>query len=198
MGNHFRGNDLLELIKHLAGDQVNNRLVAVTGLITSIDTGKYMAKVMLQPYEIETGWLPFGTMYAGNGFGFVAMPDEGIEVTVVFELGDVNSGKILLCNFNDTDPPPALNPGEVILKHKSGTTIKIDADGNLSLSVSGSTTITSEDNVTVNAPLTIVNGNINLAGGGPAVSRVGDHVVGLDHSTLIGYLSTGSSKVTSG
>jgi len=177
--NQFRGNDFLELIKFISEGQSGKYLPPLTGLVTSIDTNKYIAKVMLQPYQIETGWLPVGTIYAGANFGFCAMPDEGTEVTVVFELGDVGSGKIMLYNFNDTDPPPAFSPGEVILKHKSGSFFKFYINGDVELTPAG---------------------NLILAGGGPAVARVGDAIVGTGSCgcSVTGHISAGSAIATCG
>ncbi len=175
----YIGKDALELIKHAGRQQAEQLMVASTGWITSVDPVKYMAKVMLEPLGVETGWLPIGTLYAGNGFGLVALPDDGTEVTVIFEMGNVNVGKILLFNFNDTDAPPSgLQPGEAWLVHKSGSALKFHADGSVDLN-----------------PVT----TLNLAGGGEGVARVGDTVqVNVGGTNYTGTITGGSGKVKAG
>lgn len=203
----YQGNDLIELMKYMGNRQAGQVMVAMSGLITSVDPKKYMAKVTLELLGIETGWLPLGTFYAGKSFGLVALPDLKTEVTVIFEQGDLNSGKIVCCHFNDEDPPPGLQPGEAILHHKKGSIMKFAANGDVSLSVTGKTQITSTGDIAINSSGTIdvnsssvmnVNGStVNIAGGGSGVARVGD-TVQVDPLTHIGTITGGSTKVFCG
>jgi hypothetical protein len=39
------------------------------GLVTSYDSKKYLAKVMLKPQDQESGWLPIETGHIGKGYG---------------------------------------------------------------------------------------------------------------------------------
>ena len=39
------------------------------GLVTSYDSKKYLAKVMLKPQDQETGWVPIETGHIGKGYG---------------------------------------------------------------------------------------------------------------------------------
>jgi len=175
MGQQYIGNDLLELTKHMGGNQTNLRFSASMGHITSVDADKCLAKVMLQPDNIETGWIQIGTLYAGADFGLVALPADGTECLVVFENGNINSGRIVLCNWNDTDyPPTGINQGEVVMIHSSGSYLKFLNTGNVELSPASS---------------------LLLAGGGEAVARVGDTCTCPVSS---GTITSGSSKVTCG
>ena len=175
----YIGQDAVELTKHLGRQQVNRQMSASSGMITSVDPVKYAAKVMLQPLGVETGWLPIGTLYVGAGFGLWALPDIDTEVLVVFEQGNLNVGKIILSNWNDTDAPPSgLQPGQLVLTHKTGSLLKFDTDGSVSLN-----------------PNTI----LSLAGGGAALARVGDAVqVNVGGTVYTGTITNGSSKVQSG
>lgn len=162
----FRGNDIAENIKALGarGLDVN---IASTGIITSVDTEKYLAKVQIGITGSETGWLPIGTMMAGNGYGVVAIPEQGTEVTVIFDEGNLQTGKIILCNFNDIDPPPqGLNPGEVLIQSKSGAKIKLDK-----------------------------NENIILNGGTKGIARIGDRVDMNPESSTYGQIVSGNPNV---
>jgi phage baseplate assembly protein gpV len=186
----YVGKDLVEMLKSLAAEQVNQLMVAASGTVTSVDPTTYMAKVMIGAFGIETGWLPIGTIYAGPGFGFVALPDQGTidqpgtEVTVLFEMGDINAGKIILCNFNDVDTPPTgLQPGDALFQHKSGGKLWFRSDGSVELD-----------------PNTV----LKLAGGGAAIARVGDAVTasGSDPQggtvNVTGTITGGSTRVFSG
>jgi phage baseplate assembly protein gpV len=175
----YYGNDMLEQFKY-TGNQQNKKFLNVSvGTITSVDPDSYTAKVMLEPIGVETEWLPLGTMYAGNNFGLLALPDVGTEVLVVFEMGDIKCGKIICCNFNNIDKPPAVNPGEVIMLHKSGSLLKFNTDGSIEVS-----------------PDTV----LKLAGGGAGLARKGDEVqVSVPNvGVCTGTITSGSSKVQSG
>ena len=189
----YYGKDLVEMLKSLSAEQVNQLLVGATGTVTSVDPVAYAAKVQIGALGIETGWLPIGTIYAGPGFGFWALPlpgadvQPGTEVTVLFEFGNINAGKIILSNFNAIDtPPPGLQPGEVALAHQSGSLLRFHNNGDVDLAPAG---------------------NLILCGGGPAVARVGDYIEaasgtytdphGVQH-TITGRVCSGSSKSQSG
>lgn len=175
----YVGKDLVEMLKSLAAEQAGALMFPVSGTVTSVDPNNYMVKVMLGALGIETGWLPLGTIYAGPGFGFWALPEQGTgaqpgaEVTVLFEMGNPNAGKVILSNWNDTDPPPTgLLPGDAALVHKSGSKLHFHIDGSAELDVA-----------TV----------LKLAGGGAAVARVGDNV-----NLTTGKIVSGSSVVQCG
>jgi phage gp45-like len=143
----YYGNDMLEQFKYTSDQQAAKSLNASTGYITSVDPSTYKAKVMLEPIGIETEWLPIGTMYAGNGFGLLSLPDEGTEVLVVFEMGNISCGKIICCNFNNIEIPPALEVGEVMMLHQSGSFFKFHANGDVELNASGKISITDSSGV---------------------------------------------------
>jgi phage baseplate assembly protein gpV len=76
----------------------------------------------------------------------------------------------------------------------NGASAKIDASGNITLSSPGT--------INVNAPTVNVDGStaVVIAGGGPAVARIGDtvNVSDPDSGTLTGTIVSGSAKVTCG
>lgn len=79
-------------------------MLASDGYITSVDTVKKMAKVMLQPLGIETGWLPIGFIY-----GIQTMPIEGV---VVFEMGSIDVGRIIACGSPTMATQPIARVGD--------------------------------------------------------------------------------------
>jgi hypothetical protein len=151
MAGQYIGQDLHELIKHMAQAQ-NNDTVTATGLITSVDQASYMAKVMLMPWGVETGWLPIGTIAVGNGWGFFHLPLTNTECTVSFQGGSVDNGRILHVNSNAMDAPPTgLVQGEFLLQHQSGSLIHFDNDGNVNIVTSADLTATVGGDVVLSA-----------------------------------------------
>jgi len=151
------------------------------GVIQNYDPNNYQARVLIQPENILTNWLPISSDYVGNGFGLFIGPSPGDTVLVQFVDGDfgmgvIGSGKIFL----PTMPPVPCPSGQVMLIHSSGTFIKLmpsgDLDmnvagnldltvtGNLSATVTGNATITSPNPVTVSAPSTVIDGNLEVTG----------------------------------
>ena len=151
------------------------------GVIQNYDPNNYRAKVMIQPENILSNWLPISSEYVGNGFGLFVAPAIGDTVLCQFVDGDfgmgvIGSGKIFL----PTMPPVACPSGQVMLVHSSGTYLKILSSGeldmnvvgnlnmtvagNLTATVQGTATITSPNPVTVSAPTTVVEGDLEVTG----------------------------------
>jgi uncharacterized protein involved in type VI secretion and phage assembly len=88
-----------------------------------------MVKVMLEPHGIESGWLRCAVPYAGNGFGIVLPPpDEGTPVKVLFDMGDIKSGTVIGCLYNNSVTRVG-GEGEIRVQHKSGFYISISDNG---------------------------------------------------------------------
>ena len=165
MANQYVGNNLIELVKHLGEAQMSRQMTSCEGLITSVDQTTYMAKVMLMPWEIETGWLPIGTIAAGPGWGFFHLPPDNTEVTVDFIGGDPDNGRIRCCYSNDIDAPPTdLEQNEYLLIHESGSKLYFDADGNVTLVAAGTLTVQSEGDLTVqgSGDVTVTGASVTL------------------------------------
>lgn len=98
-------------------------------IVTSVDSTRSMARVMLQPEAVLTGWLPVLAPWIGSGWGFVCPPSPGDQVFVVPQEGDAEHGVIVGRAFSATQSSPSAPPGEMWLVHKSGTCIKLTNDG---------------------------------------------------------------------
>ncbi len=134
------------------------------GTITGYDPGTCTVKVMIQPDEVETGWIPLLSPWVGNGWGMVCGPNIGDAVKVSFERGNLDTGVAELRFFNDVDRAPGASSGEFWLIHKSGSLLKFTNDGkvlltshsdlmatvggNLSATVAGDATATVQGNLT--------------------------------------------------
>lgn len=175
MSEQYIGNDLVELVKHLGKRQVDAKLISCEGLISSVDQKAYVAKVRLMPWDIETGWLPIGTLAAGNGWGIFHLPPDDTEVTVDFINGDVNNGRIRCCYSNRLDPPPQdLEQGEFLVRHmdgsflrfRNGGDVEMHVHGNLSATVEGDASITGQGDMsaTIQGDLRLSGASITLEG----------------------------------
>lgn len=119
-----------------------SRYVEKHGLVTSYDPNKYLAKVTFQPSGQESGWLPIETGHIGQGYGMTfglqtgqggmqagqsaggtsgggvggqgqgQSGDQGDQVVVRYQEGDIESGKVVQRVHSDMDTPPPTQSGE--------------------------------------------------------------------------------------
>lgn len=131
-------NDWFEQLKDYIHRAIGQSLSVVEGTVTSRQTSPPSVKVMLQPYGVETGWLRVGTPYAGNGFGFLAIPPEGQAVKVIFDMGDPHSASVVTDVYNDVDVPPTIaDVDDVVLQHASGSRLYFHNNGDVDLKAIG-------------------------------------------------------------
>jgi len=125
-------NTVLSIIERWYASRYSER----HGLVTSYDPQRYLAKVTLQPEGQETGWLPIETGHIGQGYGIAIglqpgqggvsssgvggqsgqqSSDQGDQVVVRFQEGDVESGKIVQRVHSDMDTPPTVQSGEMVI-----------------------------------------------------------------------------------
>ncbi len=99
------------------------------GLRTSYDPNTGAVKVMLQPENIETGFIPLMPLWQGDGWGMFAPPPSGAQVLVVFQEGSLDHGMCLGALPSLVDRPLAVPDGELWLQHISGAGFKLTNDG---------------------------------------------------------------------
>ncbi|MCJ7926436.1 MAG: phage baseplate assembly protein V [Pantoea vagans] len=104
------------------------------GVITAYDPASYAVKVQLQPTGEETGWIPLGSPWVGNGWGLAAGPMIGAEVEVEFDSGLMGAGMAAGQFYNDEDRCPGPPSGEFWLVHQSGSLLKFLNSGEVLLS----------------------------------------------------------------
>jgi len=110
--------------------------------ISSYDPDTHAVKVMVQPEDIESGWMPLGAIGVGNGFGVAIGPNIGDQVKVVFANGDFEAGTIVARIFDSTNPAPAVPSGEIWMIQKSGSYLKFLSNGDVQMLVNGNYTET--------------------------------------------------------
>jgi phage baseplate assembly protein gpV len=132
------------------------------GIISSVDAVNYSVKVLLQPEEIETGFIPYCTPV----YGWVAPPSGGEQCLVLFERGNNNVpiGALLLYWDNARAPgvssPGDTAAGEMLLRHSSGSYVKLNNDGKV--------LVNGQVEIDVTAPKLVITiaGEVDLTVGG--------------------------------
>ena len=95
------------------------------GTVTSSDPRTATAKVLLQPEGVLTGWLPVLTQWAGSGWGMACPPSPGDQVLIIPQEGDAQHGLIVGRLYSNSIRPPQVAPGEIILSHRSGCSLRL-------------------------------------------------------------------------
>lgn len=116
------------------------------GIVEQVDTGKitgrFCARVKILPEGVLSGWLPIQSSWVGGGWGTLFVPTPGAQVYVAFLENDRRVGTITGFHYDNKNPPPqGAKSGELWMVHKSGSSFKMFADGNVSISSAGRTDI---------------------------------------------------------
>lgn len=130
------------------------------GTVSSYDKKTHSVKVMLQPESRESNWIPIAVQHAGDGYGILIGPEIGDQMEISFHHNDPSTARATGRYHSEKDRPPQVESGEVLVKHKSGTSIFIDKDGNLRIEASGDMRIKAGGNMLINT-----GGDLHLNGG---------------------------------
>lgn len=131
------------------------------GTLSSYNPKNYTGKVLIQPEEIETGFLPILSSWVGNSWGLFTPPSLNDVVIIHFFDGNFENGCISLCNFNNVNPPLSVNSGEFWIVHKSGSFLKFTNDGNVAINANENLNITINGS---NGGAVNITGNVNITG----------------------------------
>jgi len=105
------------------------------GLVLTYQQQPPMAKVLLQPENIETGWLPVLSPWSANGWGIVIPLAANDQVLLVCEEADGQNYAIWGRYYSDADAAPATLPvaGEFFMQSQGGAQLYFKADGSVVL-----------------------------------------------------------------
>ncbi|HQT85931.1 MAG: baseplate assembly protein [Acidiphilium sp. 37-64-53] len=106
------------------------------GIVASFDASTYAARVMLQPENALSGWLPVLSSWIGAGWGMAAPLSPGDQVMVLAQEGDAEQAVVIGRVWSDAEPPPGAPVGEFWLVHQTGSFIKLKNDGTIALQAS--------------------------------------------------------------
>lgn len=124
-------------------------------VVSSFDSSAYAARVMLQPENVLSGWLPVLAGWIGAGWGMAAPLSPGDQVLVLGQEGDAEQAVVLGRLWSNAEPPPAAPVGELWLVHGSGAFIKLRNDGTIALQAS---TVSIEGNLMVSGEISDLGG----------------------------------------
>lgn len=152
------------------------------GTVSSYHPENYSCKVLIQPENVETGWLPILSPWVGNGWGLFAPPALGDMVDVHFQEGSIEAGFVSQRFFNDSDRPLPVQPGEFWLVHQSGSLLKFLNDGSVELNTRQGLTATVgayltanvTGKVTVTAQEVDITCDVKVTGNITATGNIGD------------------------
>ncbi len=113
--------------------------------VSAYNPATYAVKVLYQPEEVESAWMPLGTIGVGNDFGVVVGPSTGDQVEVEFTDGDYGAPKATARFFSTEAPPPPVPSGEIWVVHKSGSLLKFHNDGTVELVAASTATYTATE-----------------------------------------------------
>lgn len=143
----------------------NTKTFVRTGLVSGYDPARYAIKVMLQPEGYETGWMPLGSTWVGNGWGMFSPPSVGDQIEVAFEGGAHDAGGGGVRFFSLVDVPLQVPSGECWLVHKTGTSIKLTNDGKITLTDAAGSIVQLQNNGTVAITGAVsITGNVTVTG----------------------------------
>lgn len=110
--------------------------VARFGLVSSFDPNAYAARVLIQPENVLSGWLPIISPWVGAGWGMAAPLTPGTQVLVLAQEGDAEHGVVLGAVWSAVDTPMPATAGELWLRHQSGSFVKLLNDGTIGVQAS--------------------------------------------------------------
>ena len=124
------------MVKARAGGLDGLAGVARFGLVSSFDPTTYSAKVLIQPENVLSGWLPIVSIWVGAGWGLAAPPPLGAQVLVIAQEGDAEQGVIIGSVWSSVDKPIMAPAGEIWMQHQSGSFLKLLNDGTIAMNAS--------------------------------------------------------------
>ncbi len=129
--------------------------VARFGLVSSFDPAAYAARVLMQPENVLSGWLPILSAWVGNGWGLAAPLTPGDQVLVIAQEADAEHGVVLGCVWSAVDKPGGAPSGELWLQHQSGSFVKLHNDGTIAMQAA---TVNVTGNLVVSGDISDKNG----------------------------------------
>ena len=100
-------------------------------VVSSVDPARALVRVMFQPENLLSGWLPLLSCWVGIGWGMCSPPSPGDQVLVLPHDGDPEQGVVIGSIWHDAATPPAAPSGELWMVHSSGSFLKLHADGSI-------------------------------------------------------------------
>ena len=150
------------------------------GIVQSVDTATYTAKVELQPDGVLTSWLPIRSSWIGNGWGLVCPPNAGDQVILIPHDGDADNLVIVGSVYSQQQVPPNGVCGEFWLVHSTGSFVKLENNGNVAVNGASRVNVTAVSEINMTAPTVTITASSEVQMVTPLLTVTGDIV---DNST---------------
>jgi hypothetical protein len=147
---------------------VSNKFFVTTGIITGYNPEQYLVTVQTDAADSdypasETGWIPLGALWIGNGWGLFCPPNLGDVCSVFYLDGDSQVQFAGPRFFGESTLPLSVPSGEFWVVHQSGSFFKMTNDGKLLLNGNVEIDITTPAlNITVTGTANINANTVNL------------------------------------
>ncbi|MBX9298771.1 phage baseplate assembly protein V [Chromobacterium vaccinii] len=153
------------------------------GTIAEVDHAA--RRVRVQSGGLTSNWLPWGARRAGQTRDWDP-PTEGEQVVLLCPSGDPAGGVVLLALYSDAFDAPSSSPDEHLRVYPDGARILYN-HATSALTVSGikTATVQAAERVTLDAPETLITGNVTING---RMTVLGD-VLAKAKATVSGLLS---------
>jgi len=100
-------------------------------IVSSVDPARAAVRVMFQPENLLSGWLPLVSSWVGVGWGLCCPPTPGDQVLILPHEGDPENAVVLGSIWHDGASPPQAPSGELWMVHASGSFLKLHSDGSI-------------------------------------------------------------------
>jgi uncharacterized protein involved in type VI secretion and phage assembly len=191
--------ELLEMIRREAAAAAQ-RQHGGTMTVTSYDPDKHAVKGTLHPQDVETGWVPVGTLGVGDSFGVVVGPCIGDQLKVEFENGDPNTPIVKHRLFSDKARPVKVESGEVMIVTKFGHRILLTKDGQMIIEAKNDTQFNVTEgklDVTIKGDTTIkTEGKLDIEAKGDTTIK-SDGKLDIEAKGTLDLKSTGAMNISS-
>jgi len=101
-------------------------------VVSSVDPMRAAVRVMFQPENLLSGWLPLLSNWVGVGWGLCCPPSPGDQVLIIPHEADPENAVVVGSIWHDGASPPAAPSGELWMVHASGSFLKLLSDGSIS------------------------------------------------------------------
>lgn len=209
--------DFVSGIRNIAMGLDQKQATIRIGIVSAYNPANHTAKVLLQPENVSTGWLPISSSMVGGGWGLKSPANPGQQAVVAFDSGDSQDGILIgMLHSNLNLPPsPGGNPvtsGEFAIMHSSGSFLHFHSDGSVTLNVNTIYNVTAGQTINMTAeninmvatnqiaattPLLVVTGDILDQSSTNSVTAKGARLIYDNHTHQITSVMSGGATVTS-
>ena len=135
------------IVDHRLEDRASLRI----GVVSEYDPVTHSVKATVQPHGYETENAPLSSHHIGSGWGLVSGAQVGDQVILGHLDGESSRPIVMGRIFSDTQKPPVAQSGETVLRHQTGSTIMLAADGSVTHTSSQGLTLSAGAGVSVSS-----------------------------------------------